>query len=104
MADDAEQAIMNLGRHDLHIGTDAAPQSRNLPKCSAVGFFRRRQHATMVYEEVRARRLGTPLFTAGNWMSGNKGNVFRQRSFHAAHDLTFDAADIADNTARLDSG
>src|SRR5215471_2860832 len=96
MTDDAEQPIMNLGRHDLHIRTNAAPQSRNPLKCFTVGFLRRCQHATMVYEEVRARCLGAPLFTAGDRMSSDERNVFRQHSFHASDDVTFDATDIAD--------
>src|ERR1044071_9531390 len=58
----------------------------------------------MVDEQVAARRLRAPLLAAGDRMTRNERDLSGQHALHAAHDVAFDAADIADDATRLEAG
>src|SRR5262245_7501533 len=104
VTDHAEQAVVNLWFHHFNIGADCAPQHRYFPKGAPVGFPGRRQDTAVAHEKVMAGRLSAPLLAAGDRVPGDEMNLSGKNSLHAADDLIFNAADVADDATRFEPG
>src|SRR5580765_99634 len=102
MTDHAKQTIVRAWIHDLYFGADFFPERRDFFQRLPIGPTGRRENTTMAHEEIAASRLSTPLLATRDRMAGNEINVFGQETLHAAHDLAFHAAHVADDAPRLE--
>jgi hypothetical protein len=97
VAGDRQHQVMVLRGHRLHVGAEAAPESREPVDRDGIGVLRRRQDRPAVLEQLGETGVGTRILGSGDGMGRDEMHPGRQVRRHLTDHRTLDGPHVRDD-------